>query len=77
VPAAAQASLDLIVADARPLEIEARSDAGRLPIARRQRSRDPPLGVPPDLWLETGGPRMLPPHVVRPCGRCGEDEKGP
>ena len=65
VPTAPGATMTLIVGDSIALDIEARSSSGPFPFRRERMPTGPGVGVPPDLWLETGTPFDLPRELTR------------
>jgi hypothetical protein len=65
LPAAAGAAMMVIVGDDVPLDLEARTAAAAFPFTRTRLRRGPGIGVPPDLWLESGVPWDVPGELVR------------
>jgi hypothetical protein len=65
LPASTGGAAVLIVADRLPLDLEAETAAGPFPVRRERLRAGPGIGIPPDLWLEAGGPWTLPPVIAR------------
>ena len=64
-PATPRGMMTLIVGDAIALDIEARSASGAFPFRRERMTTGPGVGVPPDLWLESGTPFDVPRELTR------------